>query len=152
MIHGSRLLLMLARLTRLGWTTPPGPHLARLTLKQRREDAERIEAFGRPLAALEKLRVRGRRERHQQSANHRHAGDRDGDAGEQAPRMVCFRSHRAGQSTGQTAVLGRLAPSARSNPLVKVPWFFVQVNLAILAAWIRFLRGERIVHWTPSRR
>jgi uncharacterized membrane protein len=50
------------------------------------------------------------------------------------------------------ALLGHLAPSARSNPLVKVPWFFVQVNLAILAAWIRFLRGERIVQWTPSRR
>jgi glycosyltransferase involved in cell wall biosynthesis len=50
------------------------------------------------------------------------------------------------------ALIGRLSPSARSNPLVKIPWFFVQVNLAILAAWVRFLRGERIVLWTPSRR
>lgn len=50
------------------------------------------------------------------------------------------------------AFLGSLAPSTRANPLVKVSFFFSQVNLAILAAWFRFLRGERISLWTPSKR
>lgn len=50
------------------------------------------------------------------------------------------------------AVLGRLAPALRGHPLVKVPFFFSQVNLAILAAWIKYLRGERISLWTPSQR
>jgi len=50
------------------------------------------------------------------------------------------------------AALGRLVPGSRAHPLVKVPYFFSQVNLAILAAWLKFLRGERISLWTPSRR
>lgn len=50
------------------------------------------------------------------------------------------------------AILGHRAPATRTNPLVKVPYFFSQVNLAILAAWVRFLRGERIAMWTPSKR
>jgi hypothetical protein len=50
------------------------------------------------------------------------------------------------------AAVGRLVPGSRAHPLVKVPYFFSQVNLAILAAWLKFLRGERINLWTPSRR
>lgn len=50
------------------------------------------------------------------------------------------------------AALGGLFPDIRKNALVKVPFFFSQVNLAILAAWARYLRGERIALWTPSRR
>jgi hypothetical protein len=30
--------------------------------------------------------------------------------------------------------------------------YFLIVNSSILVAWIRFLRGERIVVWEPSRR
>ena len=40
---------------------------------------------------------------------------------------------------------------ARINAL-KVPSFFVLVNLSILNAWYRYLRGERVVSWDPSRR
>ena len=50
------------------------------------------------------------------------------------------------------ALIGFAVPAARGNALVKVPYFFAQVNAAILAAWVRFLRGERITLWAPSRR
>ena len=50
------------------------------------------------------------------------------------------------------ALLGLAVPAARDNTLVKVPFFFAQANAAILAAWVRFLRGERITLWAPSRR
>lgn len=45
----------------------------------------------------------------------------------------------------------------RSRPLarllvVKVPFFFVTVNTSIAVAWLKFLRGERIVAWQPSER
>lgn len=35
---------------------------------------------------------------------------------------------------------------------LKLPAFFVLVNVSILDAWIRFLKGERIFRWDPSRR
>lgn len=50
------------------------------------------------------------------------------------------------------AALGFAFPRTRSHALVKVPFFFAQVNAAILAAWFRYLRGERITLWAPSRR
>ena len=34
----------------------------------------------------------------------------------------------------------------------KVPTYFITVNLAITIAWYKYLVGERIVIWTPSRR
>jgi len=50
------------------------------------------------------------------------------------------------------ATLGLAFPGSRDNLLIKVPFFFAQVNAAILAAWIRYLRGDRITLWAPSRR
>ena len=50
------------------------------------------------------------------------------------------------------AAVGFAFPGTRDNMLVKVPFFFAQVNAAILAAWTRYLRGERITLWAPSRR
>lgn len=50
------------------------------------------------------------------------------------------------------AAIGSAIPAARGNALVKVPFFFAQVNAAILAAWVRYLRGDRITLWAPSRR
>jgi cellulose synthase/poly-beta-1,6-N-acetylglucosamine synthase-like glycosyltransferase len=35
---------------------------------------------------------------------------------------------------------------------LKVPSFFVLVNLSILNAWYRYLRGDRVVSWDPSKR
>lgn len=37
-------------------------------------------------------------------------------------------------------------------PLLRLPSFLVIANLAVLIAWIRFIRGERFVVWTPSER
>lgn len=63
-----------------------------------------------------------------------------------------------------TVLLGlQVAGYAGAAAATVVPWigatapgrllrYFVEVNLSILAAWIRFARGERIVAWTPSRR
>lgn len=36
--------------------------------------------------------------------------------------------------------------------LVKVPLYFLTVNIAIFVAWFRYLRGNRMVMWTPSSR
>jgi glycosyltransferase involved in cell wall biosynthesis len=50
------------------------------------------------------------------------------------------------------ALLGFASTAAQGSALVKVPFFFAQVNAAILAAWVRYLRGDRITMWTPSKR
>jgi hypothetical protein len=34
----------------------------------------------------------------------------------------------------------------------RLPSFFVLVNLSILDAWMRFLRGDRVFRWEPSKR
>ena len=38
------------------------------------------------------------------------------------------------------------------NGMLRIPSFFVMVNVSILDAWLRYLRGDRIVSWTPSKR
>jgi len=40
-----------------------------------------------------------------------------------------------------------------SSPgILRIPSFFVLVNLSILSAWFRYFRGQRIVSWEPSER
>jgi cellulose synthase/poly-beta-1,6-N-acetylglucosamine synthase-like glycosyltransferase len=36
--------------------------------------------------------------------------------------------------------------------ILRIPSFFVMVNVSILDAWFRYFRGERIVSWSPSKR
>lgn len=36
--------------------------------------------------------------------------------------------------------------------VLRLPSFFVMVNLSILDAWLRYLRGDRILSWDPSKR
>lgn len=50
------------------------------------------------------------------------------------------------------ALVGYASAGAQGSPLIKVPFFFTQVNVAILAAWFKYLRGERITMWAPSKR
>lgn len=50
------------------------------------------------------------------------------------------------------ALLAHFQPSLRRFPLVRLSYFFVQVNLAILEAVIRFVCGQRMTTWQPSRR
>jgi cellulose synthase/poly-beta-1,6-N-acetylglucosamine synthase-like glycosyltransferase len=39
-----------------------------------------------------------------------------------------------------------------NHSLFKIPSYFILVNLSIAIAWLRFLKGERVVKWTPSER
>jgi hypothetical protein len=39
-----------------------------------------------------------------------------------------------------------------SNTLLRVPTYFLTVNASISVAWLRYLKGQRVVMWTPSDR
>jgi len=36
--------------------------------------------------------------------------------------------------------------------LIKIPYYFLTVNVSIFVAWWKFLGGQRVVMWTPSER
>ena len=46
------------------------------------------------------------------------------------------------------AVAGLFTPV----PLFRIPAFLLTANLAVLTAWVRFARGERMITWRPSER
>ena len=50
------------------------------------------------------------------------------------------------------AVLGMIFPVLTKIVFLKIPVFFVVVNASIFVAWIKFLKGERVVLWQPSVR
>lgn len=41
-------------------------------------------------------------------------------------------------------------PSSRT--VIKMPLYFLTVNVSILVAWWRYLQGKRVIMWTPSER
>jgi hypothetical protein len=43
-------------------------------------------------------------------------------------------------------------PTLQKVTVLKLGFFFVQVNIAIAHATINFLMGRRMVTWTPSKR
>ncbi|SFM53753.1 glycosyltransferase family 2 protein [Marinobacter zhejiangensis] len=47
---------------------------------------------------------------------------------------------------------GHFSPDLRAQALIKIPYFFVQVNIAIAHATVFFLTGRRMTVWTPSKR
>lgn len=49
-------------------------------------------------------------------------------------------------------LLGHFAPGLRARSYVKIPYFFVQVNVAIVHATLNFMRGTRMTVWSPSQR
>lgn len=49
-------------------------------------------------------------------------------------------------------MLGYFSSRLRSITIVKIPFFFVQVNIAIAHATLQFLAGKRITVWEPSKR
>lgn len=58
---------------------------------------------------------------------------------------------------GQVSFYGIALGGILSRPLLKLslvrlPSFFLLVNLSILQAWIRYWAGERLVAWEPSKR
>lgn len=59
----------------------------------------------------------------------------------------------AGQLAFYLLVLsGAVSTRLRQRSWVKLPYFFVQVNVAIAHASIDFLRGKRVTVWQPSKR
>ncbi|MGH7380644.1 MAG: glycosyltransferase [Candidatus Methylomirabilales bacterium] len=48
--------------------------------------------------------------------------------------------------------LGLLLPSLQHSKLVRIPCYFTVVQMALIAAWGRYLRGHRQVAWEPSKR
>ncbi len=50
------------------------------------------------------------------------------------------------------ALTGIAIPELNKVKLMKIPSFFVMVNISIVVAWLRYLKGERIVLWQSSIR
>ena len=50
------------------------------------------------------------------------------------------------------AYWGHINPEMSERVYVKIPLYFLTVNLAILVAWYKYLTGNRMVMWTPSAR
>lgn len=50
------------------------------------------------------------------------------------------------------SIIGSLFSAAKQNALIKISFFFVQVNLAITQAMLMFLYGKRITRWESSKR
>jgi hypothetical protein len=48
--------------------------------------------------------------------------------------------------------LAHVAPRARANTLLRLGYFFVQANAALLTAGVQYLAGVRVVTWNPSVR
>ncbi|MCK4707749.1 MAG: glycosyltransferase family 2 protein, partial [Gammaproteobacteria bacterium] len=47
---------------------------------------------------------------------------------------------------------GAAVPALRENTIVKIPFYFVQVNMAIAHAAVAYMFGKRITVWSPSKR
>lgn len=50
------------------------------------------------------------------------------------------------------ALLGLKSSRLASIKIIKIPYYFLTVNISILMAWWRFICGQRVVMWTPSDR
>lgn len=50
------------------------------------------------------------------------------------------------------AVVAHFLPGLQSIAVIKLVYFFVQVNIALLDAAVKFLAGQRMTTWKPSAR
>ncbi|HKZ56940.1 MAG TPA: glycosyltransferase family 2 protein [Thermodesulfovibrionales bacterium] len=50
------------------------------------------------------------------------------------------------------AIGGIYGQFVSNKSILKIPSFFVLVNLSIINAWYYYIRGERIISWGPSKR
>ena len=50
------------------------------------------------------------------------------------------------------AVVAHFLPNLQSISIIKLVYFFVQVNIALLDAGIKFIAGQRMTTWKPSAR
>jgi len=49
-------------------------------------------------------------------------------------------------------ITGAFVEKLRDHVFIRIPYYFVQVNIAIAHATIAFIFGKRIVIWTPTKR
>jgi hypothetical protein len=70
-----------------------------------------------------------------------------------APSSLFFQGMLMAQAVFYAVALAYLATKRLPGfGVLRLPSFFVMVNLSILDAWIRYFRGERITSWSPSKR
>jgi hypothetical protein len=70
-----------------------------------------------------------------------------------APRSVFFAAVLGIQAAGYAyAALAAHVPALSRNPLGRLLPYLLQVNVSIVIAWYRFLRGDRVVFWKPTVR
>jgi glycosyltransferase involved in cell wall biosynthesis len=50
------------------------------------------------------------------------------------------------------AALGAISTKVRRIGIIRAASFFIMVNASIVVSWWRFIRGERILSWNPTRR
>jgi glycosyltransferase involved in cell wall biosynthesis len=50
------------------------------------------------------------------------------------------------------AFYGSVSKTYANKPLIKLPMFFVAVNMSILVAWFKYFSGDRLTLWEPSKR
>jgi hypothetical protein len=50
------------------------------------------------------------------------------------------------------AITGLATKRGHEIGAIRIAGYFVSVNYSILVAWVRYLRGERIVTWAPTVR
>jgi cellulose synthase/poly-beta-1,6-N-acetylglucosamine synthase-like glycosyltransferase len=57
------------------------------------------------------------------------------------------------QAASYAAVIAAgIWPGLQRIPPIKIAYFFIEANLAAAFAWVKYLRGERIKLWEPSKR
>ena len=45
-----------------------------------------------------------------------------------------------------------MSNSSAASRIIRIPTYFTSVNISILIAWWRYLKGQRVVMWTPTKR
>jgi glycosyltransferase involved in cell wall biosynthesis len=50
------------------------------------------------------------------------------------------------------AALGFLSPKLHKILFIKIPFYFMEVNVAIIVAWMKYASGHRVSMWQPSER
>lgn len=50
------------------------------------------------------------------------------------------------------ATLGFLSVKLHKIFFIKIPFYFLEVNVAIVVAWVKYIRGYRVSMWQPSER
>jgi cellulose synthase/poly-beta-1,6-N-acetylglucosamine synthase-like glycosyltransferase len=50
------------------------------------------------------------------------------------------------------AIWGCIKKNVTFHTIFKIPTYFLMVNVSILTAWWRYLKGQRVVMWNPSER